>query len=975
MRRRLTSLGLLAFLGLGTVAFAQVTGTVNDASNLPEADIEIRVKGTDKVAYTDENGNFNIDAKVGDTLVINGKEFKVTSNKLGAVKFSDETKELGEVVVTGYTTLKKEKVATAVSIVDGKDLEGIPLTSFTQMLAGKAPGVDLNIGSGQPGSNATSVVIRGQGSINGGSTPLYVVDGVQVNADVFGNLNPNSFESVSILKDAAAKAQYGSQAGNGVIIVTTKRGKGVDKMTINLNSSIGVTLLPEAKFEMMSTQEILETQLKLGGYYSGVNDPLYVANSKINTDWQKEFMRTGITSQHDLSVSGASKNSNYYIGLGRLDQEGIVKNTDFQRTTATINLGSGNGSNFRVGLNSNFGFSKRNNMSSEASVNLNNPMATAYLGLPYESLYKADGKTLNVGSGRTAQNAYERLMKAEYNTQQIKAVAGLFAEYDFNPIFTFRLYGGLDHTGEFYKSYTDPNTYFGSTTTPGNAGNLGRSYYQYDGVNTNAMLKFNKAWGLHKVDGYVATEYVGKFVDGFGFTAYGLNTELGNVVSATQVTAKILPAISGTEKSLHIISYFANVNYSFDDRFILSGNVRRDGASFFAPGYEWGTFGGAAAAWNMTREEFIKNSNIISDLKVRASWGTLGNAGDLFAISAYNNAKMLSQGQYDGNPTYGASGPLNAEYRWEKEEQWNVGVDFGLFNNRVTGSFDYYNRLTKDLYVNQTLSLTSGFESMSNFNGGKMRNRGIEAQINVDIIRNSNTRLTFDANYAYNKNEIIDLGEVSQYESGTSIIKEGLPYGTHYAVKWGGVDPQTGKPWYYDKEGNRMDVFDGSQAVAEFGSYRPVHMGGFGLEFQHKGFFIDADFQFKAGYKRYNNQRFFNENAANIGAYNQYKVVSTVWTKPGDVTDIQSDNYGLQFSSKFIEDASFLRLRNLRVGYTIDPKLMNQIGIQGATIYATGTNLLTWTKWTGLDPDDANNIAQYEYPSPRIVTLGVNLTF
>ena len=541
----------------------------------------------------------------------------------------------------------------------------------------------------------------------------------------------------------------------------------------------------------------------------------------------------------------------------------------------------------------------------------------------------------------------------------------------------FTVFSTIDHTGEFYKSYTDPNTYGGITVSPGNSGLAGRSYYQYDGVNTNVMLKFNKQWGLHKINGYVASEYIGKFVDGFGATVYGMNKILGNVINASTQSATNLPVVSGTEKSLHIVSYFANVSYSFDDRFILSGNIRRDGTSFFARGYEWGTFGGVSGAWNMSNEDFLKDSELISDLKLRASWGTLGNSGDLFAISAYNNELTMSTGNYNGVQTYVPSGPLNSEYGWEKEDQLNIGVDFGFFNNRITGSVDVYNRITKDLYINKSLSLTSGFGSITNFNGGKMRNRGIEVQLSGDIIRSKNTKLSLNANWAYNQNEILDLGEVSEYEAGTSIIREGLAYGSHYTVKWGGVDPQTGLPWYYNRKGERMDTYNASEAVAEFGSFRPVHIGGFGISFQHKGWFVDADFQFKAGYKRFNNMRYFNENPTLMTTYNQYKVVENVWTKPGDITDIQRYGGGSQvnFSSRFIEDAAFLRLRNLRVGYTIDSKLVNQIGMRGATIYATGTNLLTWTKWTGLDPDDGNNIAQYEYPSPRIITLGVNLTF
>lgn len=639
-----------------------------------------------------------------------------------------------------------------------------------------------------------------------------------------------------------------------------------------------------------------------------------------------------------------------------------------------MSLNTGNGKNFRVGITGNFGFSKSSGSNSEAAVALANPIAAAYLALPYQSLYNADG-SLATGSGKYGANAYELAVKQQRITQEIKAVVGLHADYDISSDLTLSWKGNLDHTDQYYKGMINPNTFNGSSTNPGNSGSLSRSYYRYDGLNTNLILKYSKFFGDHSISGYAGMDYTGKFIDGFGFTGYGLNKLLGNAVSSIQVTKDLLPSLSGTSRSLHILSYIASADYAYKGKYLVSANVRRDGGSFFSSDYKWGTFGGVSAGWLISKENFLAGSNIISDLKIRGSWGKLGNTGDLFARSAYNNQIYMGQGQYDGNATLSPNAPFNSTYRWENEAQYNGGVDFGLFNNRITGTFDYYDRETSDLYINRSLSYTTGFSTLGSFNGGKMRNKGIEAELSGDVIRSSNFKLNLWANYSYNKNKIEDLGQVSEYVSGTSIIRVGLPYGSHYEVKWGGVDPKDGSPIYLDRDGNRMTSYNSNQAQATYGSWLPPHQGGFGMNVNYKGFSLESVFQFKAGFYRYNNMRYFNENVRNIATYGQYDVVSTYWKTPGQVTDIQGYNYAMQFSSKLIEDSSFLRLRNIKVGYSFPKSILSNSGLSGVQIYVNAQNLITWTKWTGLDPDDSNNLSSYEYPSPRIFTVGVNLTF
>lgn len=881
-----------------------------------------------------------------------------------------KTKDIEEVVVVGYQTKKKKEITTSVAQVNAKEMNNVPIATFDQILAGKAAGVDLQIGSGQPGASA-SVVIRGAGSINGSTTPLYIVDGVPVAAGAFATINPNDIENVSILKDAAAKAIYGSQAGAGVILVTTKAGR-KGALKVEYTGSAGISVRPQAKFTMMNTYQLTQIQRDLGLITEAtMND-----RRLVNTSWDDVFLKTGYTMSNDLNVSGGSGNTTYFVSLGHMDQKGIALGSGLQRVTSNINLRSGNGKNFRFGFNGVFGSVKREMIFSEAGIALANPFAAAHLAMPYQSLYNADG-TVATGSGRFGANAYELATTGSRARQELKATAALFSEYDINDKLTARVFGGVDYASYFLKSYTDPNSFNGKSTNPGNKGYVGRSFDQYASINTNVTLRYANDFGKHNLKAFVLGEYTGKNIDGFALTAYGVDGMIGNHLSGTQVNASNLPGISGSERRAHIISYLANADYSYDGKYFLSANVRTDGGSIFASDYKWGTFGGASIGWAINRENFLQGT-LVSDLKLRASWGVLGNIGDLYSASlnVYNQQGYIStENQYNGQLVYTTVAPYNSEYRWEKEEQYNIGLDFGFWNNRLSGTVDFYNKDTKDLYISRSISRTSGFDRFSNFNGGEMRNRGVEASINVAVIRNANTKLNVNANFAYNANKITNLGEVSEYELGTSIVRVGLPLGSHYIVKWGGVDPTNGSPIYLDREGNRMSAYSAAESQATFGTYYAPYMGGFGLDFSHKGFYLSGQFQWKAKYFRFNNMRFFNEDVRKVGQYNQYDSVLNYWKEAGQVTDIQGAGYPLQFTSKFIEDSSFLRLRNVRIGYDFDKSLLEGTGLKGAGIFFNATNLFTWTKWTGLDPDDSNNLSSYEYPSPRIFTLGATLTF
>ena len=894
----------------------------------------------------------------------------------------EKEKDIEEVVVVGYQKKAKKEITTSVSNISSKDMNNTPITSFDQILAGKAAGVDLGIGSGQPGAANTSIVMRGAGSINGGTTPLYIVDGIPVVAQAFASINPNDIESISLLKDAAAKSIYGSQAGGGVVLVTTKSGR-KGAMRVQYTGSIGVSIRPQSKFNMMNTAQITGMQRDLGH----IDQATYEQRNLVNTEWDKVFIKPGIMMSNDISISGGAGNTTYLVSLGHLDQKGLSKGTGLQRFTSNINLRTGNGKNFRIGFNGIFAFSKRDALTVEGAVNMRNPFTAAYLAMPYHKLYNNDG-SLAIGGGRFGANAYEYMLSAQNQRQETKITSGIFAEYDITKKLMARVSSGIDYSGRFIKTFMDPNTFYGKTITPGKLGRLDRDYHRFVGLNNNASLVYQNNFGNHNLKALALAEYTGKFIDMMGYQGFGLESLIGNNPSSIKVTKDLLPKVSGTERQATILSYLASVDYSYGGKYFISANIRRDGSSIFSKDYKWGTFGGASIGWAINQENFLKDSKHVNDLKLRASWGVLGNSGNLMDTdrALYNQKRYMASNLYNDEVTLVPSGPYNSEYRWEKEEQINIGLDFGFFRNRLTGSVDVYDRITKDLYINKSLSRTTGFEKLENYNGGKMRNRGIEVSLNYDIIKNHSTRLSFNTNFAYNKNKILDLGEVTEYELGTSIVKVGLPLGSHYLVEWGGVDPNDGTPIYLDRNGNRMPVsvdkdgektaeVKGAEAQAKYGSFYAPYMGGFGLDFNYKGFFVSGQFQWKAKYYRFNNMRFFNEDAQKITNYNQYATVLDYWKNPGQVTDIQSPKYGLEFTSKFIEDSSFLRLRNVKVGYNFSKDLLANSGLKEVSVFLNATNLFTWTKWTGLDPDDNNNVSSYEYPSPRTFSLGATLTF
>jgi len=886
--------------------------------------------------------------------------------------------KIEEVVVVGYTQKKKEAITTAVSTIKASEINNVPVGNFVQNLGGRLAGVDVMVGSGQPGAGG-NIVIRGVGSINGGTTPLYVVDGVPLGSTAFAALNPNDFEEITVLKDAASKSIYGAAAGAGVVLIKTKSGKS-GGMQVQYTGQVGVAQKGKYKYQLMNADQWLKWN-SLWGNFSD-DDVAFYKEKGTDTDWTKSFLRTGFSMTNDLAISGGANNTTYYLSLGQFSQDGIAQASGLDRYTLNARLNSGNGSNFRFGVQTNLSFNKQKGIVGEAGVFTNNPffaLNTAPVFTPYnadgsygvnQGLFDAPSLALNYGA-----RALEQALEGQRGRNQIKILTSAFGEYDITPNITARVFGGVDHTQNNTTNWSNPNTYYGSTTSPGQSGALSRSIASASTLTTNARLSYKNTWNdVHNFSAFILGEYVGRFRENFGFTGYGLDKAFGPTPVAITVSSTILPALSGGSTRFTTLAALGSISYNYDGKYFLDANIRRDASSQYAKNKKAGTFGGASAAWAISKEDFLSGS-FVNNLKLRASWGVTGNIGDPTTLNPYNDQQYYNYGGlYNTTRSLAVGSPLNENYRWEKERQVNIGLDFGLFKDRIWGSFDVYDRETKDLFIDYNLSATSGFTTISNYNSGKMSNKGVEIDLHGDIVRNSDLTVSVFANFAYNKNKILDLGQVSQFESGTSIIRVGEAYGSHYIVGWSGVNPLTGAPIYQDINGNPTEVYDATNNKTGWGTSYAPYKGGFGLDVKYKGFFLNSQFQWKSGYSRFNNQRFFQENP-NFWYLNQNVSQLDIWTTPGQITDVQGAAYKVEFSSKFIEDASFIRFKNIRFGYEFPKSLLANAGIKGISIFADINNVYTWTKWTGFDPDDDNNIAQYEYPTPRIITVGTTLTF
>ncbi len=1003
-------LTMMVILGLAMSASAQnrtISGTIVSENGIPLPNVSVTVKGTTIGTFSKENGNYTVSVPAtARVLVFSGTDITTQEIAIGDrtsvnVSLTSTSKVLDDVVVTGYTVRKRSEFTGAAAKVDAKQIEQVPIASFEQILQGRAPGLYIASGSGQPGT-AARVNIRGVGSIGGSSTPLYILDGIPIEGGVFRSLNPNDFESVDVLKDAAGAGLYGSRGANGVIVITSKKGK-AGKVLMQYRGQFGFSEPPtQNNLSLMNTAQRLEYEEKFLGPFGVIstsgnsgypgwdyspNNPVYSTLTpaqqasrallldsirQINTNWPDLLFRRGNFKQHELNASGGNQNLTFYSSLSVFQQQGILDRSNLDRYTFRTNVDY-KSNRITTSIRSAAGYSVNSNIESESAVALANPVAAAYLELPYRRLNNANGKT-NVGAGQTGPNAYDRSRTTTSNSGQFKGSLAVTLQFDIWQGIALKTTNGVDYRNNNANRFIDPTSFVGGLTL-GAQGLYNESFVEnLQLINTSGIVYNSKFSERHKINLLAMSESIRNKFRTFSATGLGINPLQPNTpagITPGSPTNNFIPTIGGSKGIDGLSSLFAAGDYTFDKRYTVSASIRRDVTSQAAKAFNDIILASYGVTWNFIREKFMENQKIFQEGRIRASRGESANI-DGFA-SQFGYISTYGSGSYAGVPSIVPTSPGNADLRTESQLLTNIGIDLAMWNRRLRFTADVYRKESRNLFVAQGLSRTTGFTGL-NTNAGEMENRGLDFSIDADVVNKRDFQVTLGVNGGFLKNEITSLGQVSEIPQGTSIIRVGIPFGTHYTVGYLGVNPQTGLPVYQDINGNPTTNYSAANNRAAFGSYLPKFTGGASADIRFSGFDISMLFSTAQGVSRFNNESFFYQSTNSNIQFNKDVRLLNSWQKPGDMPgQFQKVSSPRQFSSRDVQDASFVRFRNLQAGYTFNNKRTNSI--RGFRIWGQAQNLYTWTKWAGFDPEESNNIANYEFPNPRTYTIGLDINF
>lgn len=967
---RKTNLLLLMFTFCISSLWAQtipISGTVTSAADkMPMPGVTVQLKGTQKGSITDINGNYKLEVPAKAILVFSFvgmklQEVPVEGRKQIDVVMDEERVDLGEVVVVGYSTSSKKLISGSISTVNEKELENLPIRTIDGVLQGKAAGVSVNQNSGTPGGR-NAIKMRGGSSINASNQPLIVVDGVPTITGSFGqigysgqeidamsDLNPNDIESFTILKDASATAIYGARASNGVILITTKKGNS-QRTNVNLSTSYGWQTMPAERIpHLMNAAQWNE--------YKGTDV------KGIDTDWMKEILQVAPTSNTELSVSSGNDKTRLFISGNLYSQDGTVKSTSFNRYSGRINVDHKLLPDLTIGGGVSMTYSV--NYRVEGDQTLYGPLPNA-LSIPaIYPVYNADGSYNEDGPYANPLAIINETKNVAYTNRNN---GNIYVEYKFLDGFTFNTKWSADIYNLREHEY-DP-----ITTAQGKKYNglgIEGTTYVSNLVGSN-VLQYVKT--VNKVHNFEA-------MAGFSFEKYARRT---TYIEATNFpnenfqyinSAGTIRAASASALDRGMTSYFGQFKYNFMYKYIFTLTARADGSSKFGSNNRFGYFPAGSFAWRLTEEPFMKNIPVISDLKIRTSFGLTGNdgIGDFASLGLYKGGYNYSQ-QSGIQPTQ----LPNPNLKWETTRQMGLGIDLGLLKDRISIVADIYYNKTSDLLLARPIPLSSGFSSITS-NIGDMENKGVEFVLNTVNVQGDftwNTSLNFSAN----RNKVLKLfnGQpITDQGRGNNWVMEGEPIGVFVGYNFLGIDPTTGKEVYEDLNGDGVITTDDRKIT---GNPNPDFTLGLTNTFAYKGFDFSFFLHGVFGNDVYNGTWMYLQAPTDLDQ--QTTAVLQAWKKPGDVTDIPRITDGLK-SSRFIENGSFLRIKNVTLGYTLSKDLLKKLWLKSARIYVSGQNLYTFTAYTGMDPEvnyySTDNIIMgtdfFTYPQSRTILVGLNIGF
>ena len=1014
MKRILLTCFMLATVLITTETFAQnrtVTGQVTGADDgLPLPQVTVLLKGTGQGVPTDADGNYRISVPAGGgTLVFRylgytTQEIEIGNRSIIDVVLVSETTSLGEVVVVAYGTESERSVSSAIATVSSDQINQIPIASLDQVLQGQAAGLNINATSGQPGASAT-IILRGRGSINGNIEPLFVIDGVPVDEDDFRALNPNDVENVSILKDASASALYGNRGANGVIIITTKKAILNSGVKVNFSAQFGQTDQLDPNFTMMNSKQFLTLQRDLNtGRGRGLKDDALNKLAQTHTKWKDVFFRTGQTQDYQLSISSGTRNTSSYTSFGYFKQQGTVQSSDLTRYNFRNNLTTNFNDKLKLSTNLTLNFAEQNRAQGEGSGSLDNPFINPYIALPFISPYNKDGSINYKGTDYTTNKGtningflntpFITLNTNHFNTrynQQVRGIGNIDLNYEIIDGLVAGVNGGIDFKKTEFLFITTPESIRGDITPNQDASKKGSQANSTETdrtLNNRFYLLYNRTFNKkHNLEVQLSTEYYNRKRTTFGLVGFGLDTKLVGSGSAftdgrTEENDALyyVPSVFTAELEIATFSYFGVAKYNYDEIFGGQVSMRRDASSRFSTTNLWGTFYSVSGFYNLDRT-VLADVDFVNALKVRMSYGTSGNDRIVGTVFGGANAALDIYGRgigYRNAPSYVPSQIGNRELSWEQVAQFNIGTDFTLFDNKLSGSLDFYNKKTTDLFLSKPLSLTSGFNSI-NSNIGAMQNRGVEMALNYEVLKTADWRVTVGGNTAYNKNKVLKLADADSLPGFRTITAVGHAIGTFFVVRYQGVNPANGDPLYLDKDGNLTDDYNLSNRVITNKNRDPQWVGGFNTSISFKGISFSTQWSYAIDQWRNNGSFGVVSDSRLAGFSNMSTVLLDAWKKPGDRASFpRLTRAGLrqEASDLFLEDVSYLRLRNATIAYEFPKTLLSkQRALRRVRIFLQGQNLLTFSKWRGFDPESNRAGSFFEYPTSRIWTAGLNIGF
>ena len=1003
----------------------QISGVVTDNDGQPISGATVLIEGTSVGTTTNINGEFSLSAPADGTLSVSFIGYETMQEAIAGktwISFSlkEDTHAIDDVIVVAYGTAKKESFTGSVAVVKSEELEHRKVANVTKAIDGLAPGVQATSGSGQPGSGST-IVIRGFGSINASSTPLYVVDGIPYDGAISA-INPDDIASISILKDASASVLYGARGANGVVLITTKKGNS-DETVVDLKINVGVSSRAIPRYETVGAKDFME--MMYSAYYNaygsnvlaqmqsilGANEmynpydvplaQLYTEEGKIRDDatlrWDEDWLdeatdNAALRQEYGASVSGGNEKTQYMFSLGYLNEDGVLRTTNFERYSGRLNVETQAKPWFAAGMGANFARNTTNSSQTESGVTSNvfysaqlmAPIYPVYMRDPATGEYLLDEngkKQFDYGSSRpsgqqTDFNSIATLYDDKYEQGSYSLSAR--THFDFMGVedhwtegLKFQINFGTDYYNSQSMTYYNP--FFGNAEAV--SGRIRKSNLTSLGYTFNQLLSYNRSFGRHNLDLLVGHEYYAYTESSLSGHKTGLP---GGGIYELDAAAVIVGTGSSTDND-RIESYLSRVSYSYDDKYYISGSWRTDGSSRFAPGSRWGNFWSAGASWRISQEEFMKDVDWVDNLTLKFSYGVQGNnsVGSYYAYQALYDTSAPNATL----PGATLNDVANAELTWESNHNLNTGIEARLFN-RLDLSFEFYNRKTLDMLLSYPLPISSGFSGYYR-NSGEMRNRGIEFAVTGRIIDRKDMQWSVTWMGATVNNKVLKLTDDGQdITSSTQIIREGETLYSYYVSRSAGVDPMTGEKMYWatDDEGHdyiTKDLTEAQNNRVVAGSRIPDLYGSLSTAFRWKNLDFSISTNYSIGGVTYDGV-YYEFMSFYYPAQAKHKNLLRAWKKPGDVTDVP--RYEIRetpiVSDDKLIDASYFSIKNITLGYTLPKAWTSKIGFKAARISASVDNLYIFTHLKGMDPQySLTGGTSYDYTATRTVSFNLDLKF